>query len=337
VTVKSAKVLPSAVRSDQAAGLDPNLLVAVEGEREGDAYRLGPGDTLLVAVYDHPELSIAPFLPLGAAAQGGRPVGLLVDNDGTVQLPLLGSVPVAGQTPEQIREMLEDKLGVFVKQPRVTVQVLFAGNIRYYLVGQFTNPGLKYSDRPLGLLEALGLGGSVELEHASLRTAYVARRGRKLPVDFRRLVLEGDMTQNIRLKTGDVVVVPDQQNEQAFVFGGVAGSNPPGGAVPFVGGRLTLLQALARAGFGESERFRGELSNVHVIRSEGDHGELFIVDAGAILEGEAAPFELAPGDVVYVPATALADWDLALGALLPFLETVSGVLQPFVQIKYLSK
>jgi polysaccharide export outer membrane protein len=226
---------------------------------------------------------------------------------------------------------------LYIKQPKVTVQVIFAGNIRYYLLGQFTSPGLKYSDRPLGLLEALSLGGSVDLERASLSTAYVARKGKKLPVDFRRLILNGDLMQNIRLKSGDVVVVPDHHNEQAFVFGGVAGSNPSGGAVPFVNGRLSLLQALARAGFGASERFQGKLSDVHVIRSEGDHGQFFIVDAEAILDGDAATFELAPGDVVYVPATAFADWDQALNALIPFLETVAGILQPFVQLKYLSK
>jgi polysaccharide export outer membrane protein len=195
---------------------------------------------------------------------------------------------------------------------------------------------MKYSDRPLGLLEALSLGGSVDLERASLSTAYVARKGKKLPVDFRRLLLEGDLMQNIRLKTGDVVVVPDRQNEQAFVFGGVAQSNPAGGAVPFVNGRLTLLQALARAGFGQSERFRGVLSDVHVIRSEGGRGELYIVDAKAIMQGAAGSFDLEPGDVVYVPETALADWDQALSAMIPFLGAVAGILQPFVQIKYLS-
>ena len=331
VTVKQ---VPSAVVSHRGAALDPALLAATIGEREGDAYRLGPGDTLLVAVYDHPELSISPSIPIGNPT--GHPVGLLVDNDGTIQLPLVGSMNAEGQTCDQLRARLERELNVYVREPKVTVQLIFAGNIRYYLLGQFTSPGIKFTDRPLGLLEALSLGGSVDLERASLRGAYVARKGKKLPVDFRRLILEGDLMQNIRLKTGDVVVVPDHQTEQAFVFGGMSGSDPAGGAVPFMAGRLTLLQALAHAGFGASERFFSRLSHVHVIRSEGDRGELFIVDADAIMEGDAAPFELAPGDVVYVPATALADWDQVLNALIPFLQTISGVLQPFVQLKYLS-
>lgn len=329
--------LPSAVRYRQGERLDPSLLEAALGEREGDAYRLGPGDTLLVAVYDHPELSISPFVPSGNLGQGNRPVGLVVDNDGTIQLPLLGALRVQGETCTELRNQLEQQLAVFVKEPKVTVEVLFAGSIRYYLLGQFTSPGLKFTDRPLALLEALSLGGSVDLARASLTTSYVARKGKKLPVDFRRLLLEGDMRQNIRLRPDDVVVVPDHQNEQAFVFGGVSGSNPAGGVVPFLNGRLNLLQALAGAGFGQTEHFYGKLSNVHVIRSEGDKGELFIVNANAILNGNAAPFELAPGDVVYVPSTALADWDQALNALLPFLQTVAGVLQPFVQLKYLNQ
>jgi len=333
----SVKSIPSAVVSRRSEVLDPALLNEAVGEREGDAYRLGAGDLLLVAVYGHPELSILPFPPLGAdSSVMSRPAGLLVDNDGTVQLPLINSVKVAGLTAAQVRDLLESRLSEYVKDPKVAVQLLFAGNIRYYLLGQFTNPGLKYSDRPLGLLEALTLGGSINLPAASLRSAYVARRGKKLPVDFRRLILEGDLMQNVRLKSGDVVVVPDRQTEQVFVFGGVPASNPSGGAVPFVNGHLSLLQALALAGFGMAEHFQGRLSDVHVIRSEADRGEFFIVDANAIMEGEAAPFELAPGDIVYVPVTALANWDMALNAIIPFLDAVSGVLQPFVQIKYLS-
>jgi polysaccharide biosynthesis/export protein len=330
--------MPSAVVSHHDAELDPALLTAAIGEREGDAYRLGAGDMLLVAVYGHPELSIAPFIPGGVlGVQGNRPVGLLIDNDGSVQLPLVGRVQVGGQTSGELQDFLQAKLAVYIKEPQVAVQILFAGNNRYYLLGQFANPGLKYSDRPLGLLEALGLGGSVDLEHASLATSYVARKGKKLPVDFRRLVLEGDLRQNIRLKSGDVVVVPDHQNEQAFIFGGVPTSNPAGGAVPFVNGHLTLLQGLARVGFGQSERLQCDLSDVHIIRGDGDHGELIVVDAAAIMHGDAGNFELAPGDVVYVPMTTLGSWNQALSLLLPSLQTLSGVLNPFVQIKYLSQ
>jgi polysaccharide export outer membrane protein len=333
VTVKS---LPSPVVDRRAEVLDPALFEAAVGEHEGDAYHVGPGDSLIVAVYGHPELSLAQYAGVSGLTGGGaRGMGLVIDNDGTIQLPLIGSVKVAGKTTEQIRSFLEEKLVVYVKDPKVTVQISFNGSIRYYLLGHFTDPGLKYSDRPLRLLEALSLGGSIALERASLRNAYVARGDKRLPINFRRLLNEGDLRQNIHLRSGDVVFVPDNASEQAFVFGGVFGSNPRGGAVPFMNGHLDLLQALAAAGFGFRERAQSVLSETRVIRSEGDRGELFVVNVEKILDGDAAPFALEPGDIVFVPRTALASWSEVLEQFIPTLQAVGGVLTPFVQIKYL--
>jgi polysaccharide export outer membrane protein len=336
--VVEARSLPSPVLTHRQEVLDPKLVAEIVGERDGDAYRVGPGDTLLVAVYGHPELSIAPYAGVGSVtADRSRLSGLAIDNDGTIQFPLIGTVQVAGKTSAELRQFLETELVAYVKDPKVTVQVVFTGSIRYYLLGQFTSPGLKYSDRPLRLLEALSLGGSVELEKASLRSAYVARKGKRLPINFYRLIREGDLTQDIRLRTGDVVLVPDNTNERAYVFGGASGSNPRGGTVTFVNGRLTLLQALAQVGFGTTEQVQGKLSETYVIRSEADRGEIFKIDAERLLRGEAANFELAPGDVVYVPPTWVTSWNQVLNQLLPTLQTISGVLAPFVQIKYLSQ
>jgi polysaccharide export outer membrane protein len=331
----TVKALPSPVVDRRDEVLDPALFEAAVGEHDGDAYHVGPGDSLIVAVYGHPELSLAQYAGINGVTGGGHGAGLVIDTDGTIQLPLIGSVKVAGKTTDQIRAFLEEKLVLFIKEPKVTVQIGFNGSIRYYLLGHFTDPGLKYSDRPLRLLEALSLGGSVALERASLRNAYVARGNRRLPINFRRLLNEGDLRQNIHLRSGDVVFVPDNASEQAFVFGGVFGSNPRGGAVPFMNGHLDLLQALATAGFGFRERSQGVLSETRVIRSEGDRGELFVVNVEKILDGDAAPFPLEPGDVVFVPRTALASWSEVLEQFIPTLQAVGGVLTPFVQIKYL--
>jgi polysaccharide export outer membrane protein len=317
--------------------LDASLLEALPGEADGDPYRVGPGDTILVAVYMHPELSIAPYAGTnGGSAMGSRMAGLVVDNDGTAQFPLIGSLSVAGKTSNELRVFLEKELARFVNDPKVTVQVVFTGSIRYYLLGQFAQPGLKFSDRPLRLLEALSLGGSVLLERASLGTAYVARNGKRLAINFRRLLREGDLRQNIRLRSGDVILVPDNAGDQVFVFGG-SGPTPSGGAIAMRSGRLDLLQAIAQAGYGIHERSQVKLSQTRVIRSDGDHGQLFVVDADRMLKGEAASFPLMPGDIVFIPETGFTSWNEALSQLLPSLQTVSGLLTPFVQIKYLSQ
>ncbi|MBV8761865.1 MAG: polysaccharide biosynthesis/export family protein [Deltaproteobacteria bacterium] len=332
------KNLPSAVVSQKEEVLPKELIDAQLNAKDGEPYRVGPGDVLMVLVFGHPELAIGTYMPAGATlTQTSRTVGLVIDNDGTIQLPLIGAVNVAGKSSEEIRALVEQRLSTYLKDPHVTVQVLFNGSIRYYLLGEFAQPGIKFADRPMRLLEALSLGGSVLFEQASLRGAYLARAGKKLPINFYRLLREGDMRQNIRLQPEDTVVVPDNRSEQVFVFGGAAGGMMKGGPVPMINGRLDLLQALAVAGIGYQERAQGRLDQVHVIRSEFDRGQLFVVNADAIIRGDAAPFPLAAGDIVFVPETAVTRWNQVIGQLLPSLQAISALLNPFVQIKFLSQ
>ncbi|HXJ23394.1 MAG TPA: polysaccharide biosynthesis/export family protein [Polyangia bacterium] len=336
----ATRLLPSPIVSQKDEFLDPKVLADLAEPKDTEAYKVGPGDTLLVAVFNHPELAIAAYSGSNAGAgnlQGGRTAGYYVDNNGEIQFPLIGSVPVAGKTSEQLRVFLEQALAHFVRDPKVVVQVIYNGSIRYYLIGQFTNPGLKYADRPMHLLEAVSLGGSIVFEKASLSSTYIARAGKKLPINFSRLLRDGDLRFNIWLMPGDAIVVPDNLNEQAFVFGGAAGSNARGGAVPFFQGHLDILQALAQAGIGFRERTQGRLDAVRVIRSEADRGRFFVIDVEKILRGEAASFALAPGDIVFIPATALTTWNEAIQEILPSLQTVAGLLEPFVQIKFLSQ
>lgn len=328
------KALPSPIVSYERKVLDPKLVKHALNFSDRRAYRVGPGDSLLVAVYGHPELSLATYAGQQPGGQNGRGTGLVIDNDGTIQFPLIGTVNVEGRTTEQLRKYLEQTLGRYIKSPQVTVQVLFAGSIRYFLLGEFISPGLRFSDRRLKLMEAMGLAGSINLEKASLRGAYVVRDNRRLPVNFDRLVRLGDMEQNIALQTGDVVVVPNNAADRVFVFGGVAGGQN-GGQVPFINGSMSILQALAQAGFGFEQRAQGVLSRTHVIRSEGDRGELFIVNVERILKGKASNFLLMPGDVIYVPTNSITNWNLAIQQLLPSLNAVSALLNPFVQIQFL--
>lgn len=290
------------------------------------AYRLGPGDVVAVSIYLHPRLSV----PAVTGAVSPEP-GAVVSNNGNIELPLLGVVPVDGLTARALRARLVKRYARYLKHPLITVQVDKTRSIRYYLEGEFVNPGLKFSDRPLSVLNAMALGGSVILPAADLRAAYVVQDHHKLPLNLYRLLVEGDLQGDVRLQTGDTVVVPSTTAMRAFVFGAV--SHP--GPVPFTAGRLTLLQALASAGMNTTSLTNAELRNVRVIRSGGASGQFFVVNARRIMEGRAQPFVLQSGDIVFVPQTGISHWNQALKELLPSLTTVSALLNPFVDIKFL--
>ncbi len=289
-------------------------------------YVLGASDVISVSVYLHPELS-APSL----GAQSGLG-GVMVTSDGTVGLPLVGNIKVGGLTITQAQERIQSVYATYINNPNVTVQLVAPQSLRYYLLGEFSSPGVMYPGHALDLLDALSLGGSVNLANADLYQAYVAKGTRKLPVDLHALLVDGDLSQNIVLDSGDTIVIPPSSTEDAFVFGSVG--KP--GAVPFQAGSLSLLQALSVADMDLTNYSASKLGQIHIIRSNGNTAHFIIVDAAKIVDGQAMPFQLEPGDIVFVPPNGLASWNQIINLLLPSLNTVNSVLNPFVAVKYLS-
>ena len=322
----SSPAASSAVLSSQTETLSPDDVRQVMGTSADAAYALGPDDVISVTVYLHPELDVP------VATQTGSSGGALITSDGTVQLPLVGNVHLGGLTLAQAQRRITAAYAAYIKNPEVAVQLVQAQSLRYYLLGSFTAPGIKYPVHQLTLLEALALGGSVDIPQADLYQAYVAQGAVKLPVDLYALLVQGDLTQNITLASGDTIVVPSSASENAFVFGSVG--KP--GAVPFESGGLSLLQALSVAGLDLPNYTQARLSKVHIIRAHGRTAEFMIVDANEIINGQAPSFELLPGDIVFVPPSEIASWNQALSLLTPSFVAIGDVLNPFVQIKFLS-
>ncbi|MBI2378468.1 MAG: polysaccharide biosynthesis/export family protein [Deltaproteobacteria bacterium] len=332
--VVTSKPLPSPVRERKLEKLDSALLESLFAEEHAnDAYRVGPGDSLLIAVFRHPELAIATYSGASAGISGGRAGGVVIDNDGTIQYPMIGRLAVAGKTTGEVAAMIQDGLGRFIVDPTVTVQVQYYGSVRYVMMGQFARPGVLFADRPMRLMEAIAMAGGINESAASLRRAYIARSGKKLPVDFESLILDGDLRYDIPMRPNDLIFIPNNNSDQVFVFG-EAGN----GIVPFVNGKLTLMQALASLGLGSANAMmRSHFDEIRIIRSGADHAEFLIVDVEGMFEGEVGAFFMEPGDIVYVPPTGLTTWNEVLKQILPSLQATSTIMTPFVQIRVIDQ
>lgn len=295
-----------------------------EAEPPVKDYQVGAGDVLLVNVSGRPEFSIIP------PGSNGKVQGSRVDGSGAVHLPLVGAVPVAGLTVTQVEQKLADLLKKYLQSPSVVVEVAEYKSLPLYLLGQFRASGTYYMDRPLSLVQGLALGNGFETS-ANLKGARLTRNGKILPVDLYDLLQNGDARQNVWLKGGDTIYIPDNRNRQVFIFGAV--KKP--GAVAMPPGGLNLAQAIASA---ELRDIGYDFRHVRIIRSlSTTRGELLVIDYDSVLRGNALPMELAEGDIVYVPKSGFGNWNDAIAEMLPSLQMVSAVLQPFVSIKFLSE
>lgn len=286
----------------------------LQAEENGD-YKIGIGDLLNVNIFGEPGMD-----------------GLIVrvDRNGQIQLPYLSSVEVLGRSALQIQADLTDRFAAIFKNPWVVVGIHDYRSRPVNLIGQFNTPGVFFLDGPTDLMRAIGFAGGVG-EAAFLRGARLWRGDAVLPVDIHALLVEGRTDYNLQLRAGDTIYVPSVNDLQAYILGAVV--RP--GAVPFSKQPMTLLKALSEAG-GVAPG-RAYLGQVRIIRTiSALEGQLILADVGRILKGHAPDITLRPDDIVYVPQTILADWNDALRAITPSLQMAGGVLQPFVQLKFLT-
>jgi polysaccharide export outer membrane protein len=218
----------------------------------------------------------------------------------------------------------------YLKDPWVIVDIMAYRSYPLYLLGQFKNSGIFYMDRPLTLLQGIALGSGYD-NTADLSAARLIREKRTMPVDIYDLLINGNQQQNVWLKAGDTIYIPDNRDRQVFVFGAVQKPGP----LPIPSGGLSLTQAIASAQLRDTGY---DLNYVRIIRSySATRGELMVVDFEKIMRGDALPLALRNGDIVYVPKSHLGDWNDAINEILPSLQAISAILQPFVQIKYLNQ
>ena len=107
---------------------------------------LGAGDRITVQVLLHPEHSTPP--------EGAR-----LDPEGRIDLPLVGPVLLAGLSIDEARARLRDEVAHFVRDPKLTLNVLELVSRRAYVFGEVPRNGPILLDRPLNALQLLSLAG----------------------------------------------------------------------------------------------------------------------------------------------------------------------------------
>ena len=189
-------VLAGCATTEPSSVVAPPAPEAVQTE-----YRIGPGDQLNIFVWNHPELSLS--VPV-------RPDGLL-------STPLVENVKAEGKTPSQLGKDLEAAMGEYVRGPKVNVIVTgFQGSLedRIRVVGAAAKPQALPYRAGMTLIDVMVAVGGLSEFAAGNRAVISRREGDKqvrVPVKLNDLLNRGDITADVPVKPGDVIIIPESR------------------------------------------------------------------------------------------------------------------------------
>lgn len=162
-------------------------------------YQIGPGDNISIVVWRNPEVStVVPVRP-----------------DGKITTPLVEDLQASGKTSTELARDIEAALSKFIQQPVVTVVITgftgtYADQIR--VIGQAAKPQSLPYRRDMSLMDVLIAVGGVT-EFASGNKASIIRtvdgKSQKLNVRLNDLIKEGDISANVYMRPGDVLIIPE--------------------------------------------------------------------------------------------------------------------------------
>jgi polysaccharide export outer membrane protein len=175
----------------------PPTPTQAQAKAVGNDYIIGPGDTLQVFVWRNPELSVT--VPV-------RP-------DGKISTPLVENMVAIGKTPPQLARDMEVVIAEYVRSPKVNIIVTTAASAfsLVKVVGQVAHPqALPYREGMTVLDAILAVGGLGQFASGNRARIVRVENGQEttIHVKLANLVNNGDVRENMSLKPGDVLVVP---------------------------------------------------------------------------------------------------------------------------------
>lgn len=256
-------------------------------------------------------LNIALFHPTRkdlseAVSMVGCTVGYRVVN-GAVHLPLVGSVCVRGLTLCAARHRIQSLYDREIANTDIFIEYKERLHSKVELSGAVSVPAVPVNGR-IRLYEVLSCAGVAPC--ANFFKSYIVRDGALLPVDFYKLMCEGDMSQNIVMYPKDKIFIADPMASTVQVLGEV-GLNR---LIPVPSGSISLREAIAAAG---GIPFTGDKRSIQVIRGSILNPKIYCLSWNHITYLPNDSLLLIPGDTVYISEKPITKWNRFIDQLLP--------------------
>jgi polysaccharide export outer membrane protein len=270
---------------------------------------VAPGDSLRVRIFERYGGNIFPTIQGQSADLGIQRVGA----DGSIKVPVVGTVQVAGLDLNQIERKIIQQLGTQVQEPEVIVEFDAPRTHTVMVSGDVKNPGrVSMLEDVRSVVDAINkAGGPIVSQTGSANQLQVVVRRNGQVILTSQLLAGSD----IAVQKGDEIVV--RPNSRIFT---VLGAVQRSGNVEMTKHNLTLLEALGQVG-GLND-VRANKTGVYVFRM-GDletnptaRGRVFRLDLfQPVSIFVAQQFGLQPRDVIYVTNAPLYEYDKILTSI----------------------
>tara|TARA_Y100001935_G_scaffold232031_1_gene213484 strand:+ start:1280 stop:3055 length:1776 start_codon:yes stop_codon:yes gene_type:complete len=155
------------------------------------SYKLGPGDKVKLNYYGTEQVRLESF----------------ISRSGTLELPLLGPVNLAGLSLEESRELIKQKVESELIGTTISLNLTELRSITVYVLGEAYKPGTYTLSALSSVVNALYLSGGPN-RNGSLRNIKIRRNNKEISFDLYQLLVFGDTSNGIRLEDGDVIFIP---------------------------------------------------------------------------------------------------------------------------------
>ena len=306
------------IQMDPESVSDTSLLT----KRKEGPYLLGVGDILQITLYGEGDAETSRVLP--------------IDPAGNITYMLLGTIPAAGRTIDELTEDMRTRIRAKLNYIILNISPVTLGSQTFTVLGQLTKPQVYPLQGRTYLLDAIAMAGGpkvgvirdISADIHDYTHATLVRGGEVVPVDFERLIYKADTSQNVEVLAGDIIMVPSALERKIYALG--AFNNPQG--VQFASSQTTLMNVVVQA--GGINRNNGD-GHVLIIRGNTANPKVMLMDMSQfdskkarvfkILGGRAMDITLQPGDIVYaVPRQFGFFRDVIKGAITTFATTLTG-------------
>lgn len=272
---------------------------------EDDSDAVHDGDTLQIVLHHHARSDL-----VATVDKIGNQVGYTV-HDGVIRMPDIGEIKVGGLTLKEVQAKIQGAYSKEIQDLDVFVTYRNKRLRTIQLAGMVSVPEMPVNGK-LRLFEVLSKARVPD--SANYFKSYVVRDGSPLPVDMHRLVVQGDMSQNIVMKGGDKIFIASPAMSNIMVLGEVNNQ----GVFPIPSGMMPLRLALASAGglTGSSDR-----RYIQIIRGSIVRPKIYTVNWKHVVRLPNDSLLVMPGDIVYVAANPIAEWNRFVEKILPTLST----------------